>query len=121
MKPSPTNEDTSAATAGVQQAPGTLSSTKGRGNYSKVVSGGNSALLRRQPPPTNGAVGFLRVTHQNFPTQVGHGHYLRAGIDFKTPVNSAYQAKPKAKKTHGVAKTRASAGRWMPAGDRHAG
>ena len=25
---------------------------------------------------TNGVVGFLRVTHQNFPTQVGHGHYL---------------------------------------------
>ena len=47
--------------------------------------------------PTNGVVGFLRVTHQNFPTQVGHGHYLRAGIDFTTPVNSAYQ--DKAKKT----------------------
>ena len=53
-----------AATAGVQQAPGALKYQRAGGilqglyNAPKAVSGGNSALLRRQPPPTNGAVDF---------------------------------------------------------------
>ena len=76
---------------------------------------------QRRPPPSNGAVGFFGYPVRTSSHKWAAGTTFEREIDFPTPANSAYQAKPKAKKTHGVAKTRASAGRWTPAGARHAG